>query len=93
MNASQPYQKHLSHSGVQHLRPPLRGNGSCIRLDARRFPTICTSTIGLIPPMHGRQVITFDFLGWGASESRRTTPITSKTARGGTCTRARCPTD
>ena len=32
----------------------------------------------LIPSLHGREVITFDFLGWGDSEKPRDYPYTSK---------------
>ncbi len=57
------------------------GTGSALVL-MHGFPDNLHIYDRLIPYLHGRQVITFDFLGWGASDKPADYPYTSKQQEG-----------
>src|SRR5260370_13088706 len=78
MNASQPYSEHLvshqaSNTSVRHYA----GTDPAFVL-MHGFPDNLHIYDRLIPALHGRQVLTFDFLGWGASDKPGGHAYTSK---------------
>ena len=82
MNASQPYQEHLvsyqaSNISVRHYA----GTGPAFVL-MHGFPDNLHIYDRLLPALPGRQVITFDFLGWGASDKPTDHAYTSKQQEG-----------
>ena len=82
MNSSQPYQEHLvsyqaSNIYVRHYA----GTGPAFVL-MHGFPDNLHIYDRLIPALPGRQVITFDFLGWGASDKPADYTYTSKQQEG-----------
>jgi haloalkane dehalogenase len=82
MNASQPYQEHLvsyqaSNISVRHYA----GTGPAFVL-MHGFPDNLRIYDRLIPALAGRQVLTFDFLGWGASDKPTNHAYTSKQQEG-----------
>jgi pimeloyl-ACP methyl ester carboxylesterase len=82
MNASQPYNEHLvSHQGSTISVRHYAGSGPAFVL-MHGFPDNLHIYDRLIPALPGRQVITFDFLGWGASEKPTDHAYTSKQQEG-----------
>ena len=82
MNSSQPYREHLvsyqrSNIYVRHYA----GTGPAFVL-MHGFPDNLHIYDRLIPALPGRQVITFDFLGWGASDKPTDHAYTSKQQEG-----------
>src|SRR5436190_5524517 len=78
MNASQPYIEHLvSHQASNISVRHYAGTGPAFVL-MHGFPDNLHIYDRLIPALHGRQVITFDFLGWGASDKPVEYASTSK---------------
>ncbi len=78
MNASQPYREHLvSHQGFTIYVRHYAGTGPAFVL-MHGFPDNLHIYDRLIPALRGRQVITFDFLGWGASDKPVDHAYTSK---------------
>src|SRR5215472_317352 len=82
MNASQPYSEHLvphqaSNIYVRHYA----GRGPAFVL-MHGFPDNLLIYDRLLPYLGDRQVITFDFLGWGASEKPTDHAYTSKQQEG-----------
>jgi haloalkane dehalogenase len=78
MNSSQPYQVHLvSYQGSNISVRHYAGTGPAFVL-MHGFPDNLHIYDRLIPALHGRQVITFDFLGWGASDKPVDHAYTSK---------------
>ena len=82
MNASQPYSEHLvSYQGSNISVRHYAGTGPAFVL-MHGFPDNLHIYDRLIPALAGRQVITFDFLGWGASDKPTDYPYTSKQQEG-----------
>ena len=82
MNASQPYNEHLvSHQGSTISVRHYAGSGPAFVL-MHGFPDNLHIYDRLIPALPGRQVITFDFLGWGTSDKPMDYPYTSKQQEG-----------
>lgn len=82
MNASQPYREHLvSHQGSNIYVRHYAGIGPAFVL-MHGFPDNLHIYDRLIPALPGRQVITFDFLGWGASDKPTDYAYTSKQQEG-----------
>lgn len=78
MNSSQPYREHLvSHQGSNIYVRHYAGTGPAF-VFMHGFPDNLHIYDRLIPALHGRQVITFDFLGWGASDKPADHAYTSK---------------
>ncbi len=82
MNASQPYREHLvsyqaSNISVRHYA----GTGPAFVL-MHGFPDNLHIYDRFIPALAGRQVLTFDFLGWGASDKPTDHAYTSKQQEG-----------
>ncbi len=82
MNASQPYREHLvsyqaSNISVRHYA----GTGPAFVL-MHGFPDNLHIYDRILPALAGRQVITFDFLGWGASDKPTDHAYTSKQQEG-----------
>jgi haloalkane dehalogenase len=82
MNASQPYSEHLvSHQASNIYVRHYAGTGPAFVL-MHGFPDNLHIYDRLIPALPGRQVITFDFLGWGASDKPTDHAYTSKQQEG-----------
>jgi haloalkane dehalogenase len=82
MSASQPYSEHLvSHQGSNIYVRHYAGTGPAFVM-MHGFPDNLHIYDRLIPALPDRQVITFDFLGWGASEKPTDYPYTSKQQEG-----------
>jgi haloalkane dehalogenase len=82
MNASQPYIEHLvSHQGSNIYVRHYAGTDPAFVL-MHGFPDNLHIYDRLIPALAGRQVITFDFLGWGASDKPTDHAYTSKQQEG-----------
>jgi pimeloyl-ACP methyl ester carboxylesterase len=82
MNASQPYSEHLvSHEASNIYVRHYAGTGPAFVL-MHGFPDNLHIYDRLIPALPGRQVITFDFLGWGASDKPTDYAYTSKQQEG-----------
>ncbi len=82
MNASQPYSEHLvSYQGSNIFVRHYAGTGPAFVL-MHGFPDNLHIYDRLIPVLAGRQVITFDFLGWGASDKPMDHAYTSKQQEG-----------
>src|SRR5260370_114163 len=82
MNASQPYSEHLvSHQASNISVRHYAGMGPAFVL-MHGFPDNLHIYDRFIPALHGRQVITFDFLGWGASDKPTDHAYTSKQQEG-----------
>jgi len=82
MNTSQPYQEHLvSYQGSNIYVRHYAGTGPAFVL-MHGFPDNLHIYDRLIPGLPGRQVITFDFLGWGASDKPTDHAYTSKQQEG-----------
>jgi haloalkane dehalogenase len=82
MNPSQPYQEHLvSYQGSNIYVRHYAGTGPAFVL-MHGFPDNLHIYDRLIPALPGRQVITFDFLGWGASDKPTDHAYTSKQQEG-----------
>jgi pimeloyl-ACP methyl ester carboxylesterase len=82
MNASQPYCEHLvSHQGSNISVRHYAGTGPAF-VFMHGFPDNLHIYDRLIPALRGRQVITFDFLGWGASDKPADHAYTSKQQEG-----------
>jgi len=82
MSASQPYSEHLvSHQGSNIYVRHYAGTGPAFVL-MHGFPDNLHIYDRLIPALPDRQVITFDFLGWGASDKPTDYPYTSKQQEG-----------
>jgi haloalkane dehalogenase len=82
MSASQPYREHLvSHQGSNIYVRHYAGTGPAFVM-MHGFPDNLHIYDRLIPALPDRQVITFDFLGWGASDKPTDYPYTSKQQEG-----------
>jgi haloalkane dehalogenase len=82
MSASQPYSEHLvSHQGSNIYVRHYAGTGPAFVM-MHGFPDNLHIYDRLIPALPDRQVITFDFLGWGASDKPTDYPYTSKQQEG-----------
>ena len=82
MNASQPYSEHLvSYQGFNIYVRHYAGTGPAFVL-MHGFPDNVHIYDRLIPALPGRQVIAFDFLGWGASDKPTDHTYTSKQQEG-----------
>jgi haloalkane dehalogenase len=82
MSASQPYSEHLvSHQGSNIYVRHYPGRGPAFVM-MHGFPDNLHIYDRLIPALPDRQVITFDFLGWGASDKPMDYPYTSKQQEG-----------
>jgi haloalkane dehalogenase len=82
MSASQPYRDHLvSHQGSNIYVRHHEGTGPAFVL-MHGFPDNLHIYDRFIPALPDRQVITFDFLGWGASDKPTDYPYTSKQQEG-----------
>jgi pimeloyl-ACP methyl ester carboxylesterase len=82
MNASQLYQEHpVSYQGSNISVRHYAGTGPAFVL-MHGFPDNLHIYDRLIPALHGRQIITFDFLGWGASDKPADHVYTSKQQEG-----------
>src|SRR5260221_10823123 len=82
MSASQPYREHLvSHQGSNIYVHHYEGTGPAFVM-MHGFPDNLHIYDRLIPYLRDRQVITFDFLGWGASDKPTDYPYTSKQQEG-----------
>ena len=82
MNSSQPYREHLvSHQGSNIYVRLYAGTGPAFVM-MHGFPDNLHIYDRLIPALPGRQVITFDFLGWGASDKPTDHAYTSKQQEG-----------
>src|SRR6266478_6608676 len=82
MSASQPYREHLvSHQGSNIYVRHYEGTGPAFVM-MHGFPDNLHIYDRLILALPGRQVITFDFLGWGASDKPTDYPYTSKQQEG-----------
>ncbi len=82
MNSSQPYREHLvSYQGSNIYVRHYAGTGPAFVL-MHGFPDNLHIYDRLIPALPGRQVITFDFLGWGASDKPTDHAYTSKQQEG-----------
>src|SRR5215469_829121 len=82
MNASQPYSEHLvPHQASTIYVRHYAGSGPAFVL-MHGFPDNLLIYDRLLPYLGDRQVITFDFLGWGASEKPRDYSYTSKAQEG-----------
>jgi haloalkane dehalogenase len=82
MNSSQPYSEQLvSHQGSNIYVRHYAGTGPAFVL-MHGFPDNLHIYDRLLPALHGRQVITFDFLGWGASDKPTDHAYTSKQQEG-----------
>jgi haloalkane dehalogenase len=82
MNASQPYQEHLvSYQAFNISVRHYAGTGPAFVL-MHGFPDNLHIYDRLIPALAGRQVLTFDFLGWGASDKPTNHAYTSKQQEG-----------
>ncbi len=82
MNSSQPYREHLvSHQGSNIYVRHYAGTGPAFVM-MHGFPDNLHIYDRLIPALPGRQVITFDFLGWGASDKPTDHAYTSKQQEG-----------
>jgi haloalkane dehalogenase len=82
MNASQPYREHLvPHQGSNIYVRHYEGRGPAFVL-MHGFPDNLHIYDRLIPALAGRQVITFDFLGWGASDKPADHAYTSQQQEG-----------
>ncbi len=82
MNASQPYSEHLvSHQVSNIYVRHYAGTGPAFVL-MHGFPDNVHIYDRLIPALPGRQVIAFDFLGWGASDKPTDHTYTSKQQEG-----------
>ena len=67
----------VSHQGFNIYVRHYAGTGPTFVL-MHGFPDNVHISDRLIPALHGRQVITFDFLGWGASDKPVDHAYTSK---------------
>ncbi len=82
MSASQPYSENLvSHQGSNIYVRHYAGTGPAFVM-MHGFPDNLHIYDRLIPALPDRQVITFDFLGWGASDKPTDYPYTSKQQEG-----------
>ena len=82
MSASQPYREHLvSHQGSNISVRHYEGTGPAFVM-MHGFPDNLHIYDRLILALPGRQVITFDFLGWGASDKPTDYPYTSRQQEG-----------
>jgi haloalkane dehalogenase len=82
MNASQPFSEHLvSYQGSNISVRNYAGIGPAFVL-MHGFPDNLHIYDRLIPALPGRQIITFDFLGWGASDKPTDHAYTSKQQEG-----------
>ncbi len=82
MSASQPYREHLvSHQGSNIYVRHYEGTGPAFVM-MHGFPDNLHIYDRLILALPGRQVITFDFLGWGASDKPTDYVYTSKQQEG-----------
>src|SRR5258708_26425697 len=82
MSASQPYSEHLvSHQGSNIYVRHYAGTGPAFVM-MHGFPDNLHIYDRLLPALPDRQVITFDFLGWGASDKPKDYPYTSKQQEG-----------
>ena len=82
MNASQPYREPLvSHQGSNISVRHYAGTGPAFVL-MHGFPDNLHIYDRLLPYLRDRQVITFDFLGWGSSEKPTDHAYTSKQQEG-----------
>ncbi len=82
MSASQPYRDHLvSYQGSNIYVRHHEGTGPAFVM-MHGFPDNLHIYDRLIPALPDRQVITFDFLGWGASDKPTDYPYTSKQQEG-----------
>ena len=82
MNTSLPYREHLvSYQGSNIYVRHYAGRGPAFVL-MHGFPDNLHIYDRLIPALPGRQVITFDFLGWGASDKPSDHAYTSKQQEG-----------
>ena len=82
MSASQPYREHLvSHQGSNIYVRHYEGTGPAFVM-MHGFPDNLHIYDRLILALPDRQVVTFDFLGWGASDKPTDYPYTSKQQEG-----------
>lgn len=82
MNASQPYREQLvSYQGSNIYVRHYAGTGPAFVL-MHGFPDNLHIYDRLIPALPGRQIISFDFLGWGASDKPTDHVYTSKQQEG-----------
>ncbi len=82
MSTSQPYRDHLvSYQGSNIYVRHHEGTGPAFVM-MHGFPDNLHIYDRLIPALPDRQVITFDFLGWGASDKPTDYPYTSKQQEG-----------
>src|SRR5260370_19632304 len=82
MSASQPYRDRLvSYQGSNIYARHYEGTGPAFVM-MHGFPDNLHIYDRLIPYLRDRQVITFDFLGWGASDKPTDYPYTSKQQEG-----------